>query len=309
MQQHTEKPWVMYVSFLDPHTPFHSVNDKVYNPKEMPVPQTFYDKPDPTELPRDTVIRTFLEKGYQDYHGMISSADVVRDIEARYWGKITLVDEMIGRIRRKLVDLGQADDTIIVFTSDHGQMMGAHRLMFKSVMYQQAIQVPMIVHIPWLKGKPQRVAHNVSGVDVVPTLLELMSQPIPAHLQGRTWAPYLQGKEELPERDVIVEWNGAPWPFKEMKDYAQPLRTIVTPEGWKMTLAPEGYGLLYNLKNDPDEGTNLFYRNSSLEVVRTLSERIHLWQLATGDAPMTFDETAWEALRQKFMQEGVLNQS
>ena len=307
VEQHNGKPWVMYVSFLDPHTPFHSVNDKMYDRKDMPVPQTFYDHPDPTELPRETAIRKFLEEGYDGYQGMIASADAVRDIEARYWGKITLVDEMIGRIRKKLDSLGQADNTVIVFTSDHGEMMGSHKLMFKSVMYQQTIQVPMVVHIPWLKGRPQRVEHNVSGVDVVPTLLELMSQPIPAHLQGRTWAPYLQGREELPERDVIVEWNGAPWPPKDMKDHAQPLRTIITPERWKMTLAPEGYGLLYNLKNDPDERTNLFYRNSSLGQIRTLTERIHLWQIATGDTLMPFDEKARESLRQKFIQEGVPN--
>jgi len=120
-------------------------------------------------------------------------------------------------------------------------------------------------------------------------------------------APYLQGKEKLPERDVIVEWNGAPWPPKDMKDHAQPLRTIITPERWKMTLAPEGYGLLYNLKNDPDERTNLFYRNSSLGQIRTLTERIHLWQIATGDTLMPFDEKARESLRQKFIQEGVPN--
>ena len=307
LEQHGGKPWVMYVSFLDPHTPFHSANDKMYDRKDMPVPQTFYDKPDPTELPRATAIRNFLEKGYQDYQGMIASADAVRDIEARYWGKITLVDEMIGRIRKNLEDLGQADDTIIVFTSDHGEMMGAHKLMFKSVMYQQAIQVPMIVHVPWLKGKPLRIAHSVSGVDVVPTLLELMSQPIPAHLQGRTWAPYLECREKLPDRDVMVEWNGAPWPPKDMKDHAQPLRTIITPEGWKMTLAPDGYGLLYNLENDPDERRNLFYHKSFLEHIRTFTERIHLWQVATGDALMPFNEKAWESLRQNFIQKGVAN--
>ena len=307
MEQHNGKPWVMYVSFLDPHTPFNSVNDKMYNRAEMPVPETFHDQPDPTELPRDTAIRQVLEKGYEDYQGYISSPAEVRELEARYWGKITLVDEMIGRIRKRLTELGQAENTIIVFTSDHGEMMGAHKLMFKSVMYQQAIQVPMLVHVPWLKGKPQRIRHNVSGVDVVPTLLELMSQPVPAHVQGRTWAPYLEGKEEMPERDVLIEWNGAPWPPKDMKEHAQPLRTIVTPEAWKMTLAPDGYGLLYNLKEDAEERTNLFYRKTSLELIRNLVQRIHLWQLATGDTIMPFDEKAWEALRQKFIHQGVPN--
>lgn len=307
VEEQKDKPWVMYVSFLDPHTPFHSVNDNMYNRQDMPVPQTYYEKPDPTELPRDKNIREKLAKGYGQYQGMIASADAVRDNEARYWGKITLVDEMIGRIRKRLIASGQADNTIIIFTSDHGEMMGAHQLMFKSVMYQQAIQVPMIVHVPWLKGKPQRIEHNVSGVDIVPTLLELMSQPIPAHLQGRSWCPYLEGNESLPERDVVIEWNGAPWPPEAMTKFEQPLRTIVTPEGWKMTIAPDGYGLLYNLKNDPEERTNLFYRKSSLSHIHTLASRIHLWQQATGDNVIPFDENAWNGLRQKFIAEGVSN--
>src|SRR6185437_4231829 len=106
--------------------PFHSVHDSMYDRKDMPVPQTFYDKPDPTELPRATAIRGHLENGYEKYQGMIASADAVRDVEARYWGKVTLVDEMVGRIRKKLEDIGQAENTIIVYTSDHGEMMGAH---------------------------------------------------------------------------------------------------------------------------------------------------------------------------------------
>jgi len=307
MESHNGKPWVMYVSFLDPHTPFHSAEDKMYNPKDMTVGDTFFDKPDATELPRDQAIREVLTKGYEEYQGMIASADAVRDTKARYWGKISLVDEMIGRIRNKLVQLGQDENTIIIFTSDHGEMMGDHKLMFKSVMYQQAIQVPMLVRVPWLRGKPQRIQQNVSGVDVLPTLLELMSQEVPAHLQGRTWAPYLEGREDLPSRDVVIEWNGAPWPPKDMEAYSQPLRAIVTPEGWKMVLAPHGYGALYNLKEDPEEKTNLFYRKDSQELIHTLTRRLYLWQTATGDDPIPFDEKAWEELRKKYISEGVAN--
>jgi len=307
MTKQKEKPWVMYVSFLDPHTPFHSVNDHLYDPKDMKLGDTYYEKPDPTYLDRQQAIRDVLIKGYGEYQGYLSSPEATKVEKARYWGKISLVDEMIGRIHKKLAELGEDDNTIIVFTSDHGEMMGDHRLMFKSVMFQQAIQVPMIVHVPWLKGKPQRVPQNASGVDVVPTLLELMSQEIPAHLQGRSWAPYFAGKEEFPERDVIIEWNGVPWPPKLMKAYSEPLRAIVTAEGWKLVLAPEGAGELFNLKQDPEEKTNLFYRKDSLETVRMLVHRIHLWQGATGDTPMPFDELAWEARRQKFIQEGVPN--
>jgi hypothetical protein len=115
----------------------------------------------------------------------------------------------------------------------------------------------------------------------------------------------LKGEENLPERDVVIEWNGAPWPPKEMKAYSQPMRAIVTPEGWKMILAPDGYGTLYNLKQDPEERTNLFYRKSSLDLIQMLTHRLHLWQTSTGDTLIPFDPKEWESLSQKFSAQAV----
>jgi len=299
------KPWMMHVSFRDPHTPYHSVNDHLYDPATMPVPKSFYQQPDPTELDRYKAIRQVLVHGYGGYQGMIASPEAVQKIEACYWGKVTLVDEMIGRILGRLQGLGLADNTIIVFTSDHGAMMGDHRLMFKSVMYEQSVKVPMLIKVPWLEDKPLRATRAVSEVDVVPTLLELMSQPIPRHLQGVSWAPYMAGKAGLPERDVIIEFNGPPWPFKTR--FTEPLRTVRTGDGWKMTLAEKGEGLLYNLANDPGEMTNLFYFDESLPIIRRLAAEINLWQHATGDPLLRFDPAAWSKRRNAYRSRGELS--
>lgn len=304
LAKHGQKPWAMYVSFIDPHTPYHSVNDHLYNPSSMPVPKSFSEKPDPTELDRYKAIRQLLLRGYQEYQGMIASPETLQQVEARYWGKVTLVDEMIGRILKRLEDLGLDDKTIIVFTSDHGAMMGDHRLMFKSVMYEQAVKVPMLLRVPWLANSSLRIIRPVSEVDVTPTLLELMAQPLPRHLQGQSWAPYLTESREVPERDVIIEFNGPPWPFKDK--YTEPLRTIRTTEGWKMTLAPQGAGLLYHLTSDPEEMTNLFYREDSLPVIHRLAARINLWQQATGDKLIRFDEEGWQIRREEYIRQGAV---
>jgi hypothetical protein len=132
-----------------------------------------------------------------------------------------------------------------------------------------------------------------------------MSQPLPAHRQGQSWAPYLMAGAEPPARDVMVEWNGAPWPPKEMAQHCQPLGTILAPEGWKMTLAPRGYGLLYDLRTDREERRNLFYRAGSRETIRELAARVNLWQSATGDAPILFDETEWGSRRRQLQAAGV----
>lgn len=305
LTQHGSKPWIMYVSFLDPHTPYHSVNDHLYDPASMPVPKTFSEKPDPTELGRYTALRKLLLRGYHNYQGMIASPEALQNVEARYWGKVTLVDEMIGRILKRLEDLGLADNTIIVFTSDHGAMMGDHRLMFKSVMFEQAVKVPMLLRVPWLSQTPLRVGTPVSQVDVVPTLLELMSQPLPCHLQGHSWKPYLAGDNPFPERDVMVEFNGPPWPYKDK--FTQPLRAIRTVDGWKMTLTDGGAGELYNLARDPEERTNLFYHKGSLPIIRELAARINLWQRSTGDKLLPFDPEGWKQRRDNYVKQGLLN--
>jgi arylsulfatase A-like enzyme len=295
LDRHQRQPWVMYVSFLDPHTPFHSVNDHLYNPANMEVPKSFSEAPDVTESERTKTIRAEQLRGPRSE---LATAENLREAKARYWGKITLVDEMVGRILAKLEALGLAENTIVVFTTDHGEMMGDHRLMYKSVMYEEAAKVPMLLRIPGLKGNPPRIRKPVAQVDVVPTLLELMGQPLPRHLQGFSWATFLLEGRELPDRNVMLEWNGPPRPGQN--NDPELLRTIITPEGWKMNLGPEGTGELFHLIKDPGEMANLFYREGSLNVIRRLAAEIDLWQHSTVDVMIPFDEQAWTQRRRKY---------
>jgi len=295
LERHQRQPWVMYVSSLDPHDPFHSVNDHLYNPAKMEVPKSFSEAPDPTELDRTKAIRAGQ---LRNPHSALATAESLREVKAHYWGKITLVDEMYGRILAKLEALGLADNTIVVSTTDHGEMMGDHRLMFKTVMYEEAVKVPMLLRIPWLKGQPPRIGKPVAQVDVVPTLLELMGQPVPRHLQGFSWAPFLLEGRDLPDRNVMLEWNGPPRPGQSSDP--EVLRTIISPEGWKMNLGHDGTGELFRLVHDPQEMVNLFYRQESLGVIRRLAAEINLWQQSTGDAMIPFDEQAWTQRRGRY---------
>ena len=113
-----------------------------------------------------------------------------KELKARYWGLCTLVDKYVGRILDRLEELGLADDTIVVYTSDHGHMMGEHGLLNKSVLYEPSAQIPFIMRVPGLP--PQQLATPVGHVDVVSTLLELLGQPLPDHLQGSSLVPLLR---------------------------------------------------------------------------------------------------------------------
>ena len=103
LERHQRQPWVLYVSSLDPHDPFHSVNDDLYNPADMGVPKSFFQDPDATELERTKTVRAEQLRNPQ---GPLATAGNLQEVKARYWGKITLVDEMYGRILAKLEALG-----------------------------------------------------------------------------------------------------------------------------------------------------------------------------------------------------------
>jgi arylsulfatase A-like enzyme len=205
---------------------------------------------------------------------------------------------MLGRVFDRLRDLHLEESTIVVFTTDHGEMMGDHGMLFKSVMYEEATRVPTMLRLPGAAPPALRVAAPVSHIDLVPTLLELLEQPLPRHLQGRSWAPYLRERRPPPEGDVVVVWDGpddlgnhehlpaylSPRQQEELRRrLGTPLRMIVTPEGWKLTVDVEGNGELYNLRQDPAERVNLFGRPEHRAAVRGLVDRIRLWQRATGD--------------------------
>ena len=302
LDRQDKNPWVMYVSFLDPHTPFTSAFDKMYHANDMTVPASFDQQTSSTELERTKIVREALEKSASSETSLVPDDKALRATKARYWGKISLVDTMIGKIMEKLRERGYADDTIIVFTSDHGEMMGDHHLLYKSVMYEEATKVPMLLKIPGMSSAT-RVPQPVSHIDVVPTLLDLLSEEIPAHLQGTSWAPYLRAGEAIPERSVMIEWSGPPAPFGGGNEDAEPLRTIRTVDGWKMTITGDGEGELYNLKTDPKEMHNMFYAEESLEHIEKLTSEINLWQRATGDAIMHFDQEGWMNRRKEYTQQ------
>ena len=109
-----------------------------------------------------------------------------RALTRRYWGLVSQVDRSVGVVLDTLDNLGLAENTIVVFTSDHGDMMGAHRMVSKSLMYEESVRIPWLMRIPWMQKTQQIIPGPVSHIDMVPTLLELSDQAHDlAHAQHR----------------------------------------------------------------------------------------------------------------------------
>ncbi len=328
IREHQDEPFILHVMFLEPHQPYTSPRDDQYDREEIPLPENlehdgFADQPLDVRFARES-----LRRGVDFRAGHVLGEDPGpeewRELVARYWGLVSLVDTHVGRILDTLSDCGLAEETITVYTSDHGEMVGSHGLYSKMVQFEEAIKVPLLMRLPGVERNGDRIDAPVGQVDLVPTLLEAMGRPRPDHLEGYSWMPFLRGEDDLPEENVFVEWNGPhsigfhgrhndylenptprphsdpehkqvwdalleregrePLPEPELRRLmTDPIRTVITPDGWKLNYRRSGRHELYDLDSDPAETENLAGDPDHRDTVERLSELIFAWQKRTGD--------------------------
>jgi arylsulfatase A-like enzyme len=297
IRAHAGDPFILYVNFLEPHMPFFGPRDGQYDPSAIDLPENF-----DAVLSEDQHLKARLLARHYYEHGhsglpLKSEADWRRLI-ANYWGLCSLVDTHVGTILATLEQCGLADNTIVVYTSDHGDMMGSHRLVAKCVMFEEAVRVPMAIRLPG-QARGRRISGPVSQTDVVPTLLDLLGQDIPGHLQGGSLRPLLEDDtRNHADQDVFIEWNGpnnglrdavgradipewmtAMAPRTEIEaSMTDPVQSVVTPDGWKLNASPCGYDELYNLNDDPGETRNLVARDEYASLAGELRQRIAAWR-------------------------------
>jgi choline-sulfatase len=274
LSANANQPWMLYVNFLEPHTPFHSAFDDLHSAEQAPLPPNYPGIPEKGE-PRWYVER---RAGYMKrFEGIdLKTREGFQRIARNYAGLCSLVDQAVGRILWALEASGQMENTIIVFTSDHGEMMGAHSLVTKQVMYEESIRIPLFMRIPFRHQMPQRISQPVSHIDTVPTVLDLLGKKAPENLPGRSNVP-LFGGGRRENADVHIEWT------EDASDSpGSDARTILSDE-WKMVLHARDTHLLFHRTRDPQEMHNLYYEKESQPVVRRMHAKIAAWQQRTKD--------------------------
>jgi arylsulfatase A-like enzyme len=290
-ERNDDRPFLLSVNFLEPHMPFFGPLNDLYDPDHVPCSPSFLRYPGPEATLRHRMIAAEFQAKGED--GFRLTPWRWRRYRANYLGLVTLVDRAVGGILQALDESGQADNTIVVFTSDHGEMMGDHALLGKSVLFEPAVRVPLMIRVPWLT-QPRRIDGRISQIDLVPTLLELLGESPPSHLQGSSRADALRGRTSLVNNEVIIEWNPnrisamahAPPGFTDEQAHMvdrQSWRSLISAEGWKLNLSDDDLGELYDLNNDPYELRNRINDADQSERVRELTSRIHSWQRNTQD--------------------------
>jgi arylsulfatase A-like enzyme len=299
LREHADRPFILFVSFLDPHAPNASVNDALYPPEEVDLPSAF-DLVPPPDIPlRARLNRRFYSENLPDKHGCsrapLSDETAWRRKISGYWGQLTHVDHQIGKILQAIESIGRMEDTIISFTSDHGDMLGDFRMLAKGVLLESSVRVPLLLRIPGRTDPGISIRNPVSQVDLVPTFLEALGRSTEERLDGASLLSAIKGEANI-DHDVFIEWHGVDGAEKWARPYysddglsdvlkivGAPVRTIVTQDGWKMSLSAAGEHELYNLNDDAMETRNLYKSGKANAVIESLTRKIHSWQSRTGD--------------------------
>ena len=293
LEEHDGRPFVLYVSFFEPHPPYTGPLNGLYDPDSLPIGPAFLQRPDGGSLVNRARADYYMGGNLNplgaeggDFHDLTSEAGW-RRLRAQYFANVTLVDRNVGRILDALDANGYADNTIVVMSSEHGEMGGDHGMLEKRSLYEEASRVPLLMNVPWLNSGQTRIGGSVSQIDLVPTLLDLLDQPVPDHLQGASLAPVLRGEATLDDNDVFLQWNGmgdrnlgSPLINRMV---SLPWRSVITADRWKLNLCAGDQCELYDLNTDPFELHNLFDEPAQRDRIREMAARIRIWQDQTGD--------------------------
>jgi arylsulfatase A-like enzyme len=288
------KPFYLNLGFQDPHHPHALPLDykNTVDPASVPLPDIFYENEEGTvehieHFRKGTLLDSRFNGKYEMAgQGRCAWGEYFKNEErmeltrAYYYSMVQLIDDQLGIILEALDELNYSEDTLVIFTTDHGEMLGDHCIGQKGPLaYEGVTHIPFLMLYP--EGfKPHKVSECVSLVDIVPTILDFAEIDNPFRLDGISLRDRLQTGKPFKRKGVRIE-------YKEEPDKIR-YKCWVTPE-WKLVIyLGEEFGELYNLENDPGEKNNLYNRSeysgvknkllvellNDMELSEPLSERL-----------------------------------
>jgi len=236
------QPFCLTVSMTHPHDPY-------------TIPSAYFDRYTDADIqmPRHVLPQHQLDPHAQrlakviDLWGKTMPEEAIRRARRAYYGACSYIDDQIGLLVNTLKECSLSDDTIVVFSGDHGDMLGERGLWYKMHWYEMSARVPLVVHAPQ-HFAPGRVKQSVSTIDLLPTLVELAGGQVDPGLpiDGRSLVPHLQGRAGHDEAigEYMAEGSVAPLVMIRRGDF-------------KFIHAPGDPSLLFNVRTDPEEQHNL----------------------------------------------------
>ena len=282
------EPFFLQVGLPGPHPPYDPTPDALalYADRDLPAP--ILDAEDLASQPQ--ALKDLRREHWQSDHDAIvhlpePTAEQTRRQRQHYFANVTMIDAQVGHLIAALDRRGVLDNTVFIFTTDHGDCLNDHGHSQKWTMYEQSVRVPAIVWAPAIGVKPRKVDALVSSMDFSPTILELAGLAAPIWMQAQSLLPLVQGKASEGRRIVFAEHA------RDMILKGTELMTMVRDARWKLVHFNDSKdGQLFDLDTDPQETRNL-WADPEHEWIRTeLIGRIDNWRQQT--AP---DAARWQA--------------
>ncbi len=274
----TDEPWFLQCSFPDPHHPFTPPGDwwDAHDPAAMPIPDSFDDPLE--DAPRHLKMIQNLKPGRNPVQMFGPTREQVQHARAAEYGMLEMIDDGVGKVLAALERSGTADDTIVIFTSDHGDMFGDHGLMLKGWMhYQGTLRVPLVIALPGSAvsgntiGTPSRTQSMASSLDLAQTVLDYCGLEEFDGMQGVSLRALLEDPSTSVRDHVYIEDDNPN--AARMKVLPEKARTLLTEQG-RITRYASGETEVFDLEADPDEMKNLAGKPEGRDRQAYLIERL-----------------------------------
>jgi choline-sulfatase len=276
--QNSNEPFFIFYNIAMPHMPFFDVPEhyqRYYSPSQVKLRDNVWINGEIAYDERWFKIYIWdyiYYMGYFDKELQLPADFDLRSLTALYYGMVKYVDDQVGEIINTLEKYNHLDDTIIIFTSDHGDNLGSHHLFNKSQLYEESIRIPFIWYYPKLFRPAINQYQIAQIIDVVPTILDLCDIDIPKYIQGQSLAPILLGdKEELSINQAFIETDR----------YHIGIRTPSHLFG--MAINPEQPSIinkdlfLFNLRDDPWQVHNKLLEQDEYKIFKDLRKALVRW--------------------------------
>lgn len=270
LKGNSQRPFFLFLHTIDPHTPGLA--------PPSPYDEMFYHD--------NLYSRDYDRELFNILQSVVYTPEELNQGIARYDGAVAFADCYLGKLFKTLEELGVADDTLIVFTGDHGESLGEHNIFFDHHgLYDPTIHVPLILKCPGRLPGGKSIDGLVQHVDVVPTILELLGIPKTAGMDGTSLMPLIMGKKKEIYSEIYVE------------EASYQRKRAIRTKKWKFIKAIKP-GIhwtplkeLYDLEDDPGEEVNLF--KEAKDVAQEIEERLRNWVVSKGVDYARESEKPW----------------
>ncbi len=258
LKENRGKKFFLHASMVKPHWPWDAPNEfyHMYDPKKIDFPKL---------IPGDLDDDWYPRKTYENYSWNKITEEMHRVYRARYYGSLSWLDSNVGKLLNTLDELKLTEKTLVVYSTDHGDMAGEKGMWLKSCMFDASVRVPLLIRMPGVVPAGKKCSELLNHVDYLPTLAGLVgaASGLPANLSGRNFSKMATGNGK--GRDITFSVHGIrAW-------NKPPTEVMARSRRWKYNwypAAPENeQHVLYDMENDPDEITNVAARPENKAVL------------------------------------------